>query len=165
MNIYIYSRGEFLNLDSAFLQGKAIISIKNSDDAFDYSIKSKNLCSSSPKMLQAIFDDVEIDYAPRLDKLEYMYPSLSFLIKNFKEKNKRSVCYFANHHAGQIIDYIKAHKLSDFIIHCEYGKSRSVTVGKFIADYFRIDTGYRSNRELAVKNRLVYRVLKEQLVK
>lgn len=164
MNIYIYSRKELLNLDTAFLQGKAIIGIKNSDDMFDYSIKSKIL-PPSPQMCETVFDDVEIEFAPILDKISYTYPELSFLIQPLKEKNKKPVYYFDKSKAATIIAYIKAHRLRDFIICCEHGKSTSVTVGKFIADYFKIDTGYRSNKELVIKNRLVYNVLKKQLDK
>lgn len=126
--IYIYSRGEFEQLPKEFKQDKAIIRIHNINDKEFYPEKEDGA-------IVLFFNDV----VPRKGMLNNIL-RLTGLTQPIHELNKKQ--------AREILSYIYQNRNKDFVIHCEYGRSRSVAVGLFIEDIF----GYLINNK-KVKDR------------
>lgn len=122
-NIFIYSLGEFLNLDNEILLNKAIIRIYNSK------AKDWEEDNSENNVIKIFFDDIKKFQLKWYEKIDF------FWIKNFFTSKDDSIL-LSDIDAKKLISFIKKNKEKDFLIHCEFGKSRSVAVGLFIEKYF-----------------------------
>lgn len=139
-NISIYSRGSYENLSSEFLKDKAIIRIHNINDKQWYPNEEKN-------KLILFFNDEKKSNISFIEKYKAMF--------GFETKclNKQK--------AIKIIDYIKNNKEKDFIIHCEYGKSRSVAIAMFLRDNLGYSIINKKPEELKQYNDWVFFLLKK----
>lgn len=139
-NLYVYSRGKFLELSEEFLYDKAIIRIHNIKDIVWYKSSEEN-----PFVLELFFDDLNEEQLGWLDKL------LAKL--SLSDKFKRNCKPLTDFQAQLLISFICRHQgKKDFIIHCEYGKSRSVAVGVFIANKFGYKIKNKTTNELNQAN-------------
>lgn len=138
--IYIYSRGDYEALDKSFLENKAIIRIHN--------IKDKNWYPQlEDKKLVLFFEDLKLHQIPFVEKIKAI---LGFETKAFHRNL-----------ALQVIKYIKDNKEKDFIIHCEYGKSRSVAIALFIQHHYLHNIENKKSHELQSYNDWVSNLLKK----
>lgn len=138
--IYIYSRGDYEALDKSFLENKAIIRIHN--------IKDKNWYPHfEEKKLVLFFEDLKSHQIPITEKIK---SKLGFTTKAFHKIL-----------ALKTIEYINTHKNKDFIIHCEYGKSRSVAIALFIQTYYSHSIENKKNSDLQYYNDWVIKLLKK----
>lgn len=138
-NIYIYSRGEYQALDESFLNNKAIIRIHN--------IKDKNWYPHcEEKKLVLFFEDLKTKQIPIIEKLKSQLGYETYV--------------FHKNLALKTIEYIKNNHDKDFIIHCEYGKSRSVAIGLFIEKYYLYTIKNKKPNELNSYNDWVFNLLK-----
>ena len=139
-NISIYSRGSYENLSSEFLKDKAIIRIHNINDKQWYPNEEKN-------KLILFFNDEKKSNISFIEKHKAIF--------GFETKclNKPKTM--------KIIDYIKNNKEKDFIIHCEYGKSRSVAIAMFLRDNLGYSIINKKTEELKQYNDWVFFLLKK----
>ena len=63
--------------------------------------------------------------------------------------------------AIKIVNYIKANKDKDFVIHCEYGRSRSVAVALFLKENLNYTIANKKDNELTKYNDWVLLLLKK----
>lgn len=136
-SIYIYNRGEFESLDPDFLKNKAIIRIHNRTDQEWYK-------SVYPNGIELFFEDVD---------------TLSFLEKIKATRFESFVTCFTKSQAIDLLQFIRKNKNKDFLIHCQYGKSRSVAVGLFIRENFKGTIVNREEVELKTPNVWVLELL------
>lgn len=139
-NISIYSRGSYENLSSDFLKDKAIIRIHNINDKQWYP-------NEEPNKLVLFFNDEKNNNISLIEKYKAI---LGFETKCLNKKK-----------AIKIIDYIKNNKEKDFIIHCEYGKSRSVAIAIFLRDNLGYSIINKKPEELKQYNDWVFFLLKK----
>lgn len=139
-NIYIYSRGVYENLKPEFLKNKAIIRIHNINDKTWYPSEEKG-------KLILFFND------------EKIY-NLSLAQRIKATIGLRTSC-LNKIDALKILEYIKENKDKDFLIHCEYGKSRSVAIGIFLRDFFGYNISNKEENELSHYNDWVLSLLKK----
>lgn len=139
-NIHIYSRGSYENLPLESLEGKAIIRIHNINDKKWYP-------HYEDKKLVLFFNDYKLNNLSFLDK-----------IKGILGLN---TLYLNKDIALNIINYIKENKDKDFIIHCEYGRSRSVAIGIFLRDNLGYKIINKKDSELSQYNDWVLYMLKK----
>lgn len=140
LKIYIYSRGDFEALDQNFLKNKAVIRIHNIKDKKWYP-------NHEDKKLVLFFEDLKAHQIPLIEKIK---SQLGFQTKAFHKDL-----------AKQTIQYIKNNKDKDFIIHCEYGKSRSVAIALFIQQYYLHTIENKKISELQSYNDWVLNLLKK----
>lgn len=146
-NIYVYSKGEFNQLPLGFLNNKAIIRIHN--------IKEQNWINHIPveNIINLYFDDINQN---DLFWYEKIYIHLPIIIQNKLKMN-----FIKKNQILKLLDFIKRNKDFDFIIHCEFGKSRSVAVAKFIEDFYRGKLNNKKQADCKNYNTLVYNLLKK----
>lgn len=139
-NIYIYSRGSYENLKSEVLENKAIIRIHNINDKKWYPNKEEN-------KLVLFFNDYKMHNISLFEKIK------AYL--NFETTclNKAT--------AIEILDYINNNKEKDFIIHCEYGRSRSVAIAIFLRDNLGYTIKNKKEEELKHYNDWVLSLLQK----
>lgn len=147
-NIYVYSKGEFNQLDINFLNNKAIIRIHN--------IKEQGWINnpSIKNLLNLYFDDIRMNQLLWYEKFCYFLPL--FIQKKIMLK------FIKKEQALTLLSFIEDNKNSDFIIHCEFGKSRSVAVAKFIEDFYNGNLKNKTVEECKNYNTLVYDLLKNK---
>lgn len=136
-SIYIYNRGEFEALAPEALKNKAIIRIHNNKDKEWYN-------SKYPNGIELFFEDVD---------------TLSFIEKIKAQYFEKNMPCFTKSQALDLLNFIKKNKGRDFIIHCQYGKSRSVSVGLFIEKNFKGTIINRIPEELKTPNQWVLELL------
>lgn len=143
--IFIYSRGKFLELNNQFLSDKAIIRIHNKKD-YDFYKQEKN----ANNVLELFFDDLGINQLSFLDKINAIF-----------NLNLNNVRYPLNkNQALEIKKFVeKFINKKDFVIHCEYGKSRSVALGLFLENKFSYKIKNKDISELKNPNRWVIYML------
>jgi rhodanese-related sulfurtransferase len=146
-SILIYSRGEFENLPEDQLKNKAIIRIHNYNDKDWYN-------SNYPYGIELFFDDMKCVNLSWWDKLQGKYYN--------KDNNKK---FFTAYQAKLLISFIEKNKNKDFIIHCEYGHSRSVAIGIFIKEQYKPSLINRTPKELLKANDWVLKLLVESFKK
>lgn len=139
-NVYIYSRGFYENLDVETLENKAIIRIHNINDKNWYPNKEDG-------KLILFFND-------------YKKNNISFIGK-IKGIIGLKTLYFNKKNALEIINYIKENKNKDFVIHCEYGRSRSIAIGIFLRDELGYKICNKKDSELTHYNDWVLFLLKK----
>lgn len=153
-NIYVYSKGEFVNTPLEKLNDKAIIRVYNSRDK-DWKDRSDHYLT----LLEVFFDDVQLEQLSWHEKINLKFPSIGSFIYLFL--NKSESVLFTEQDAQTIIKFIKKHKDKDFAIQCEYGKSRSIAIALFMKKFFK---GYIANKdaeEITHYNEFVYNTLKK----
>lgn len=136
-SISIYNRGEFEALPPEALNNKAIIRIHNYTDKDWYD-------SKYPNGIELFFEDVD---------------TLSFIEKMKAQYFEKNMTCFTKTQALELLSFIKKNKGKDFIIHCQYGKSRSVSVGLFIEKNFKGSIINREPQELKTPNQWVLELL------
>lgn len=141
MKVYIYSKAEFNELDESFLKGKRIIRIFNQAD--------KGFIKENQKHCILYFEDLHQHHLLLKDKF-------LLWVDRYIEVTSEFITY---RQTKILLECINNHN-QDFIIHCEYGKSRSVAIGKFIIDHKK---GYQlANRDsLKGYNDFVYNQMKK----
>jgi predicted protein tyrosine phosphatase len=139
-NIYIYSRGLYEQLNYNELEGKAIIRIHNLSDKKWYPEKEDG-------KLILFFNDLKINNISFIDKLKSQY-------------DFETTC-FMRQHVKEIKNYINKNKNKDLIIHCEYGKSRSVAISMYLRDYLKYKIINKEEKELTKYNDWVLLMLKK----
>ena len=139
-NVYIYSRGSYENLSQDFLSNKVIIRIHNIRDEKWYPIEEEN-------KLVLFFNDIKMDNLSFMDKFKANL--------GFKTKHLNKIL------AIKIVNYIKANKDKDFVIHCEYGRSRSVAVALFLKENLNYTIANKKDNELTKYNDWVLLLLKK----
>mgnify|MGYP003589414328 FL=1 len=142
---FIYSRGKFLELSSDFLKDKAIIRIHNVTDYEWYKQET-----NQENCLELFFDDLGESQISFLDK---------WIIKlNLKFKTSNNPLNLDQ--AKQIIKFIEKNNGKDFVIHCEYGRSRSVAVALYLKEYFQYEIMNKTKEELSHPNTWVSLLLR-----
>lgn len=137
-NVSIYSRGAYENLSG--LKDKAVIRIHNMNDKKWYPNEENG-------KLILFFNDLKTENISMVDKIK----------ANIGMKTK---C-LNKIDAQKIINYIKKNQGKDFIVHCEYGKSRSVAVAIFLRDNFGYIINNKKEEELIHYNNWVLNMLKK----
>lgn len=66
-----------------------------------------------------------------------------------------------DYHAKEMIDFIKKNNDKDFVIHCEYGKKRSVAVAVFLKNFYGYTITNKTQEEQNNYNEYVYKLLKD----
>lgn len=154
-HIYVYSRGKFENLSETELTDKAIIRIHNSwdKDWYDNASNKQNPC------IELFFDDLSINNLTWIEKKVANHPQWKKVLK-YNPWNKQNPSYPMDlDQAKLLIDFIKTHASRDFIIHCQYGKSRSVAVAVFIKNHFDGIIENKTEEELQHANTWVLEML------
>ena len=138
--IYIYSAGEFDALSEEFKKNKAIIRVHNTSNTgwFDDQDKCKNF----------YFEDIEYHQLNNLTKLKLLLKLNA--VQTLDSKKTKALLKFIYYHYDH-----------DFIIHCEFGRSRSVAIGKFISDRYGHIIQNKDRDELEHYNSLVLFQLKQ----
>lgn len=139
-NIYIYSRGLYEELNSSDLEGKAVIRIHNLTDKKWYSEEEDG-------KLVLFFNDLKLNNISFIDKIKSQY-------------DFETTC-FMKKHVQQIKKYINENKEKDLIIHCEYGKSRSVAISIYLRDYLNYKIINKEEKDLKKYNDWVLLMLKK----
>lgn len=139
-NIYIYSRGMYEQLSLNEIKDKAIIRIHNLSDKKWYPEKEDN-------KLILFFNDLKLNNISFIDKIKAQY-------------NIETMC-FMKKQVKEIKEYIEKNKNKDLIIHCEYGKSRSVAIGIFLRDNLNYIIINKEEKELIKYNDWVLLMLKK----
>lgn len=147
-NIYIYNRGGFEALEKEFLADKAIIRIHN--------IKDKDWYSEEQGRLVLFFNDLDYE---NLNFAEKMIVNKTPFLSNIFSLLYPNPEYFTHDMAAETLSFISKNKTKDFVIHCEFGKSRSVAIGKYISKRYKHHVDNRTKDELKVYNTLVYKLL------
>lgn len=141
-NIFIYSRGSFEALPADFLTGKAIIRIHNVTDKKWYN-------TELPCGIELFFDDLKKDSLSFWEKQQAVWlPTENLLF--FTSKQAKILCTFINQHQDK-----------DFIIHCQYGRSRSVAVALFIKKFYSGKIANKEESELKKANNWVLELLEK----
>lgn len=138
-NVLIYSRGSYEGLNIDMLKNKAIIRIHNINDIKWYP-------NQENEKLILFFND-------------YKMHNLSFFQK-IKGLIGMKTSYLNKIDALKIIEYIKKNKEKDFIIHCEYGRSRSVAIALFLREFLGYKITNKEENELLKYNDWVLYLLK-----
>lgn len=146
-NIYVYNKGEFNQLSLDFLNNKAIIRIHN--------IKEKDWVNTLEikNIINLYFDDINKEQLLWYEKIYWYLPSVI--------QNQWNIKFIKRTQALQIIEFIKNNKNMDFIIHCEFGKSRSVAIAMFIKQFYNGTLRNKEDYECQNYNRLVFNLLKK----
>lgn len=150
-NIYIYNRGGFEGLEKEFLADKAIIRIHNIKDKDWYPEEEKGA-------LVLFFNDLDYENLSFGEKMIVKKTPVLSNIFNLLYPNPE---YFTSDMAQKTLKYISKNKTKDFVIHCEFGKSRSVAIGKYINKRYKHNVQNRTDDELNIYNTLVYKLLTE----
>ena len=131
-SIYIFSRGEFIELPREELQNKAIIRIHSNRDKGWYDQDKYS------NMLQVYFDDLTKENLKWYERWWCFHSSFIDIMKiSASWSGQEHVAYPITYDtASEIIEFIKKNQKRDFVIHSEYGQSRSVAVGLFIKNNF-----------------------------
>lgn len=137
-NVYIYSRGAYENLSD--LRNNAVIRIHNIHDKKWYPNQEEN-------KLILFFNDYKTENISFIDKIKANLGLETHCLNKIKAK--------------EILNYIKENKGKDFIIHCEYGKSRSVAVAIFLRDNLGYTIINKKEEELKHYNNWVLSMLKK----
>ncbi len=130
-HVYVFSRSEFLNLQSDFLKNKKIIQIHNIHDKEWYP-------NQIPNGLVFFFEDRHLS-------------EISFL-KKFKAMKSIQSTLFTKKDAMTIQQFIAKNQNFDFIIHCEYGKSRSVAIAYFMKTRFGFHVINKEEKDFQFQN-------------
>lgn len=139
--IHIYSRGRFALLDDEFLANKAIIRIHNKKDLGWYDDKMAN-------GIVLFFDDLKINDIPWKTRLKACYINADY--DCFSKKD-----------AQVLLKFIHANLEKDFVIHCEYGKSRSVAVAFFMKQEYNFKIMNKNKEEMLKGNDWMLKLLKK----
>lgn len=139
-NVYIYSRGAYENLRPELLEGKAVIRIHNIHDENWYP-------NEEDGKLILFFND-------------YKSHNLSW-VQKIKGLLGFKTIYLNKQNTLRIIKYIKDNKHKEFIIHCEYGRSRSIAIGIFLTQQLGYKIVNKKNDELNQYNDWVLYLLKK----
>ena len=84
----------------------------------------------------------------------------TFIDKIKAQYNIETMC-FMKKQVKEIKEYIEKNKNKDLIIHCEYGKSRSVAIGIFLRDNLNYRIINKEEKELIKYNDWVLLMLKK----
>jgi predicted protein tyrosine phosphatase len=154
-HISVYSRGSFENLPEAQLANKAIIRIHNSWDKnwYNHENNRENQC------IQLFFDDLSINNLTWAEKYMAYHPQWKKILKYYPWSKQNSSYPLDLNQAKLLIDFIKMHVSHDFIIHCQYGRSRSVAVAVFIKNHFDGIIENKTEQELQHANTWVLEML------
>lgn len=152
--VYVYSNGEYESLDKEFLEGKAIIRIHN--------VSNKNFYPHHiDNGLVLFFNDIKKSDLKLSEKFilnkTLLLSNLMLQLKYNGDKNK--IDFFTYEQAKIITKFIYENKSKDFVIHCEFGKSRSMALAKFLNKYYDHNFGNRTVEDLKLVNDLVWEVL------
>lgn len=131
------SQFEFNSMDPKLFSNTIVISIRNSTD-FDWN----NFNIESNFVLKLIFDDIRNNQISFFEKilLKTNYLKLINLFYKYK-KNKDSWTMIPFHfqHYLEIQKFIKKYPNYDIIVHCEFGRSRSVAISRLLAKQLHIE--------------------------
>lgn len=152
-HIQIYSRGEYENLGQQELKNKAIIRIHNTVDKKWYASQD------SSTLIQLFFDDLSPDSLSESEKFLAYHPLWKKIYQYNPWFNHDVSCPIDLNQAKAVVEFIKKNKDNDFIIHCEYGKSRSVAVALFIKNHFDAIIVNKTEKECQAANAWVLTIL------
>lgn len=142
INIHIFNRGDFEALEPTFLKDKAIIRIHDVTDKEWYN-------SKYPCGIELFFNDLRKSNLSFFEKLKANY------LKNI------NATYFTKLQAEQLNNFINKNKNKDFIIHCQYGRSRSVGVAVFMVKNYNAIITNKTKEELKKANDWVIEMLEK----
>lgn len=148
-NIYVYGVGKFSELKNDFKKDKIIIKIHDiiNIDFFEHTV---------PNGIALFFNDTVPIKKSIWEKILSVLGMSEYKDNFISEKQAKTLCEF--------ILYNK-NKNQDYIIHCTYGKSRSVAVASFIEDYFKYKIANKTSEEISRKNPYVYELLQSTIKK
>lgn len=139
--IQCMSRGKFEGVE--FDSNTAIISIG------DPSSSTPQKCNNFKSVLRLEFLDIDLLSQRKniFELLVFKYEILGFLIRYFNRS-------FSISDADKINIFLKKNSSKNIVVHCDYGKSRSVAVTKYILnnenwkyiDIFQINDGRSGNQ-------------------
>lgn len=154
-HIDVYSRGEYENLAESELKDKAIIRIHNSLDKkwYDY--------QDSLTLIQLFFDDLSPDNLSILEKFLAYHPAWKKINQYNPWFNSEASYPIDLNQAKNLVEFIKKNKDNDFVIHCQYGRSRSVAVALFIKNHFDGIITNRTEKECQAANVWVLTILND----
>jgi predicted protein tyrosine phosphatase len=135
-NVFVYSIGAFEQLTEEFKKNKAIIRMHNSNNQAWYGD------SQEENTIWLFFDDIHLGSLTFLEKLKTIYLGMDSSL-------------FSVSQAKKVIKFINENKNNDFIIHCEYGRSRSVAFAVFLSQHYGYNIANKTNEELKKANTLV----------
>jgi predicted protein tyrosine phosphatase len=142
-NVFVYSIGAFEQLPEEFKKNKAIIRMHNVKNETWYGD------SQEENTIWLFFDDIHLGSLTFLEKLKTIHLGM--------DSNLFSVTQ-----AKKSIKFINEHKDKDFIIHCEYGRSRSVAFAIFLNQHYGYNIANKSKEELKKANTLILYLLNKQ---
>lgn len=128
----MYSRGEYLSLPEDFLEDKAIIRIHNINDKEWYE-------HEVDKGIVMFFNDLKSYDLSRFDKIKAQYFN-----RNYK--------YFTKRDCLQLINFIHENKNKDIVVHCQFGRSRSVAVAVHLKNKYQYAIANKTDKELEKAN-------------
>src|SRR5579875_2449470 len=139
-NVYVYSIGAFEQLPEEFKKNKAIIRMHNSKNEVWYGD------SQEEDTIWLFFDDIHLGSLTFMEKLKTIYLGMDSSL--FSVKQAKTALKFINENIDK-----------DFIIHCEYGRSRSVAFAVFLSQRYGYNIANKSQEELKKANTLVLYLL------
>lgn len=129
--VWVYNRFEFASLMPNFVQDKKIIRFHNFKDKGWYPQQEDNA-------LVFFFDDVGFSQLTWIERIKSSFlTNQPFCTKDDIEKIK---------------DFVAKHRDDDFIVHCEYGKSRSVAFAVFLKEKYGYQIMNKKEEELKCAN-------------
>jgi predicted protein tyrosine phosphatase len=142
------SRGKFEGVE--FDSNTAIISIG------DPGSSTPRKCNNFQSVLRLEFLDIDLLTQRKniFELLVFKYKILGFLIKYFDRS-------FSVSDAGRVIDFVQRSLEKNIVVHCDYGKSRSVAVTKYILSNEKWKYVYSGQNKLLVGNQWVKYLLEE----
>ena len=139
-NVYVYSIGSFEQLPKYFKEDKAIIRMHNAKNKIWYEDEQEK------NTLWLFFDDIHLSSLTLLEKFKTIYLGIESDLFSIRQ-------------AKEALSFIENNKDKDFIVHCEYGRSRSVAFSVFLKEQYDYTIANKSDEELKKANTLVLTLL------
>lgn len=139
-NVFVYSIGAFEQLSHEFKKDKAIIRMHNAKNKLWYED------TQAENTIWLFFDDIHLGSLSFIEKIKTIYLGLDSDL-------------FSINQAKQAIKFIEANQDKDFIVHCEYGRSRSVAFSIFLKEHYGYNIANKTTDELKKANTLVLHLL------
>lgn len=136
---YIYSIGEFNGLSEEFKKDKAIIRI--------HDISNKDFYPKEEDGALVLFFN---DVVPRKGCINKLLYEIGF---------HEPIHEMSKEQAIKLLGFIYENRNKEFIIHCVYGRSRSVAVGVFLEEAYNFLIDNKSVKERAHANKHVVKLL------
>lgn len=139
-NVYVYSIGAFEQLSDEFKKNKAIIRMHNAKNESWYGDSQEN------NTIWLFFDDIHLGSLTFFERIKTIHLGMDSEL-------------FSVSQAKKAIQFIEDNKDKDFIVHCEYGRSRSVAFSVFLRDKYGYTIANKTEEELKKANTLVLHLL------